>query len=188
MTRRRGTARLVVRVALVALAGLSGACHEEPPGWSPVWTDSSVRVLQERVEATLEELERARAESATAPEALEGVQGHLEVLLDYHLPLLEARERAANAYRYHLLGRPRERAGELDAVRRLLEGIGTGRPRVARELEQPLETLLHLGTLLAGEGSNEREIRARFERLLDEIHALELKAYLALKGSSLETP
>lgn len=187
MIRRPSPVRLAAFGALAALAWLSGACHEEPPGWSPMWTDSSVRVLQDRLEAALDEVEHARQEPSGAPEALERARGHLEVLRVYHLPLLEARERTANAYRYHLLGRPEKSAEELDAVRTLLDVIGDGRPRVARELEQPLETLLHLGTLLDAEGSDE-EIRARFERLLGEIHALELKAHLALKGSSLETP
>lgn len=188
MIRRPSPVRLAVFGALAALAWLSGACHEEPPAWSPVWTDSSVHVLEDRLAAALDEVDRARREPSEAPEALERARGHLEVLLVYHLPLLEAREHAANAYRYHLLGRPEKRAEELDAARTLLAGIGDGRPRVAPELEQPLETLLHLGTLLDGEGSGERAIRDRFERLLDEIHALELKAHLALKGSSLDTP
>lgn len=183
MNRRRR--RFLAWGLLAALMTLAGGCHREPAGWSPVLTEhSSIPILQERLEDARDEIEQARQEPSPSPEALERAQRHLQVLLEYHLPLLEARERATRAYRLHLLGRSRQTHEELDGVRSLLEGIATEHPRVAPELEQPLETLLHLrNSMDAG-----KIAEAEFDRLITEIHSLELKARLALQGTPLALP
>lgn len=182
MRRARVVSRILVWGLLVGLVVAGSGCRREPAGWSPVLTEhSSIRVLQERLEDARAEIERARQEPSPSPEALERAYSQLQLLLEYHLPLLEARERATRAYRLHLLGRSRQAREELDAVQRLLERIATEHPGVAPELEQPLETLLHLRNSLA----SGKTAGTGFERLITEIHSLELKAGLALKTSPL---
>ena len=70
------------------------------------------------------------------------VEARLDHLLTYYLPVLDARERAYNAYRHYQLGRSRETERELDEVEAILMEIAeTEHSHLLRAMEEPLETL-----------------------------------------------
>jgi hypothetical protein len=106
---------------------LTWGCDRSPEGWTPVLEETSTvfletetRRLSEDVGTALTEL---RADPERAEAALEEARKSLDHLLTYYLPLLQARERAYNAYRYLFLGDDDRCVQELGKIAEAFEGM-----------------------------------------------------------------
>lgn len=129
---------------LTILAGV--ACGRAPEGWTPVLEETSTTFLKTDTEAVAEHVRAAKAllppEAEEAAAELAEAQVGLDHLLDYYLPLLEARERAYNAYRHFHLGESDQTLQELEAVESILTAVGaSGDGRLLHEVEEPLEQI-----------------------------------------------
>jgi len=112
---------------LLAALGLLWGCNETPRGWTPVMEETSTTFLEEETGRVLEHVQEALQRvgddpGGIAPE-LERAESRLEHLLDYYLPLVQARERAYNAYRMFYLGDEAGVSRELAAVEDILASM-----------------------------------------------------------------
>ena len=129
----------------LALLAFNG-CRRAPEGWNPVMEESSTAFLTTETEAVASHLRLVQtdltADPVHAAEELAAAQDGLDRLLDYYLPLLEARELAYNAYRHHYLGKTKQTSRELDDVEMILMTIAKSRHgHLLPEMEDPLEKL-----------------------------------------------
>ena len=141
----RPSRQLTLAGAALTLLALAG-CNRAPAGWTPVLEQTSTAFLKTETEEVASHVRLARAELPTKPAKaaaeLAKAEDGLDHLLTYYLPVLDARERAYNAYRHYQLGRTQETNRELEEVETILMGIAeTGHGHLLREMEQPLETL-----------------------------------------------
>lgn len=165
-------------VLLVTLVG----CGRSPKGWTPVLEQTSTAFLQTEIENVASRLEVVRDSLGTEPEnassALEQAEDSVEHLLTYYLPLLEARERAYNAYRHFILDEKARTAAELDQVETILMDITErGHGHLLREMEIPLERLEDARVAL---DVNAAEASKELETLAAELNFLLLKGGLVL--------
>ena len=121
-------------------------CSRAPEGWAPVLEETSTGFLSTETEAVASRIRLAKTHLPANPEKaateLALAEDALEHLLTYYLPLLEARERAYNAYRHYWLGRSRQTAHELAEVETILIAIAeSGHGDLLRAMEEPLERL-----------------------------------------------
>lgn len=107
---------LVAVGALLALA----ACRQTPEGSTPVIEEPAVSFLATELSRTLDRVEearlRVRSDPDRATELLDATAEGLQGLREFHVPLLEARARAYNAYRYHAMDRGADAERELERI------------------------------------------------------------------------
>lgn len=154
------------------------ACRDPEHRWTPVLEQTSTEFLTTATVRTREHLEAARRSLTEDPEAaaadLEAARRELRHLETYYLPLLEARERAYNAYRFFELGEEARTVGEIERVEALLLEMARdlGEP-LAAEMEPPLETVADLRAALSGSPERAPELLLELALRLQE---------MALKG------
>jgi hypothetical protein len=166
--------------ALAAMANVG--CSREPESWIPVLEESSTAFLKTETEAVASRVRSARSQLPVNPEDaaadLAAAEDGLDHLLTYYLPLLEARERAYNAYRHFYLGKAEETARELDEVEAILMTVaeaGPGHP--LRAMEEPLERLEDARVAL---GVDTGEAAEALQALANRLNYLLLKGRLVL--------
>lgn len=158
------------------------ACGARQPGWTPVLEQTSTEFLGVETGRTREHLEAARAvlgeDPAAADAELAAAERSLRRLEAYYLPLLEARERATNAYRYFELGETELTGRQLDLVEAILLRMaeGLGEP-VTAELEPPLEIIADARAALTGAPE---QVPGLLESLAVRLHEMALKGDLVL--------
>lgn len=120
--RRAGFALLVGGTLLAA-----GCGDELPADWTPVLETTSTSYLHDEIVRALVELEEARSSLPADPDAvtehLDATEVHLQRLRDVYLPLLDARERAYNAYRLHYLGRDTDAISQVVKIRTMILAV-----------------------------------------------------------------
>ena len=128
-------------LTLLALAG----CRQAPEGWIPVLEETSTTFLRSATESIAAHVRSARSALPGDPHAASAelikAESTLDHLLTYYLPLLDARERAYNAYRHHQLGRTAETERELDQIERILIEVAHDGGPLPRAMTEPLERL-----------------------------------------------
>lgn len=129
-------------LTLLALAG----CNRAPAGWTPVLEETSTTSLRTETEDVASRVRLAQANLLADPEKaaaeLAKADDSLDHLLTYYLPVLDARERAYNAYRHYQLGKIKQTERELGEVETILMGIAeSGDGRLLLAMEEPLESL-----------------------------------------------
>ncbi len=169
--------RTLARAGGLALILATASCTETPEGWTPVLEQTSTTFVGEETDAALEEIARARAtlteEPGEARDALERAELTLRRLSGVYLPVYEAKTRAYNAYRYHLLGRDDEAGSELAGIESTLLDLG-GRadPPLLGELER-IDELTARARLEVEAGSEEASEALR--RLAEGLETFLLK-------------
>lgn len=161
--------------------GLMG-CGAKPEGWTPVLQESSTPFLRTEVEKIEAQVAAARgdlpAEAEQTAKALAEADASLRRLLTYYLPLLEARERAYNAYRHHVLGEKLRTAEELDQIEKILMAVANEEEgRLLEEMQEPLEKLQNARTALE---ANPDEAAKALQALGTRLNFLVLKGGLVL--------
>lgn len=159
-------------------------CGRAPEGWTPVLEESSTAFLQTETEAVAAHVRLAQAQLPVDPESaaaeLAAADDGLDHLLTYYLPLLEARERSYNAYRYHYLDQPEQTARELEEIERLLlEVAEVGHGHLLREMEEPLDKLENARAALEVDHD---EASKSLGELASRLNFLLLKGDLVLSG------
>ena len=139
------TRQLILAGAVLTLLALAG-CNRTPAGWTPVLEETSTGFLKTETEEVASRVRLAQADLPANPEKaaaeLAKAEAGLDRLLTYYLPVLDARERAYNAYRHYQLGSSKETERELDEVEAILMSIAeTEHGHLLRAMEEPLETL-----------------------------------------------
>ncbi len=153
-------------------------CGGEDEGWAPVLERTSTTFLQTEAERALQQvrlaLERIDSERSELEEILLSAEMTLEHLSDYYLPLLEARELAYNAYRFHTFGEDARTLDELEQIEEILLRLQeTSGGRLGPELVEPLGTVEQIRVALAGTGSGATRLLEDLARRLNQ---------MALKG------
>lgn len=132
----------VAVILLIAVLGCGG-CRQEPEGWTPVLEQTSTKFLRTQVEEAREDTLAARRmvpdEPLRAIEKLDEAALVLDELLDFYLPIFEARELTYNAYRELYLGRPAQSLRALDEVESILEQVAKRDRRYHRAVQTPRE-------------------------------------------------
>lgn len=170
---RRAT--ICCAAALLALP----ACQEpRPEGWTPVLEQTSTAFLRQETQGALDRVREARAKLGSEPEeageALQAADRHLEQLLLYYLPLLEARERAYNAYRHYLLRETSMTLQELEEIGKILLAVSEkSGGHLLRELEPALEEIETAKVELDVDSERTEEVLVSLARRLN---------FLLLKG------
>lgn len=144
-----------------------------------VQTTSTPYLWREIVRAQTE-LEKARAslpaETGAVTGHLDATEVHLQRLRDVYLPLLDARDRAHNAYRLQYLGRDADAISELAKIRTMIVAVshqGSGRFRAEldriRELEADARTQLEARSPSAPDGL--RALALALDGIMDQAEA-----------------
>ena len=168
----------------LAVAGISWACQDRPEGWTPVLEETSTAFLETETERVLERVRTAREQITSDPAGAEGAlqdaERSLEHLMAYYLPLLQARERAYNAYRsFHLDDHARV-ARELGEIESLLEVMANHASGVRL---QEIQTLAEaLADAQVAVESSPAEARPALESLARALNQAALKGDLVLQG------
>lgn len=138
----------LLRIGCVGLLLLFVSCDRaRPTGSPPLLQDTSSHSLEAEasdaaaaVDAALQTID---TDPAIASEHLRSAQRSLRVLLDFYLPLYEAREHAYNAYRHLTIGETTAAEVELDQLEEHLLAIAeSGNKAVLHEMESALELLV----------------------------------------------
>lgn len=185
--------RPMIAFAFSFAAVLSG-CESEPPASPP---QVPYTFLANRVEEALQDLEDARSTMGgdAAPDAAERLENasvrlenaslRLRRVLDYYIPLLEARFQVARALELVAASAESSRAA-IDSAGAIFEGISTARgERLAREMREPLARLDEARTAL-GQGRID-EARRVLGRLGEQLELLYFRGELVLEGSELDS-
>jgi predicted transcriptional regulator len=169
---------------LMVLVGFMSACQGRHEGWTPVLEETSTAFLEAETQRVLERVRAAREEVAADPsgaeESLRHAESSLEHLIAYYLPVLQARERAYNAYRSFLLEDQGRVARELAQIETLLEGMAetASGPRL-QEIEHLAEVLADARVAVE---SGPQEGRPALESLARTLNQAALKGELILQG------
>ena len=177
--------KLIQRLTMIgcALAPLAiVGCSRAPESWLPVLEESSTTFLVTETEAVASRVRSARSHLPANPEDaaadLAAAEDGLDHLLTYYLPLLEARERAYNAYRHFYLGKTEQTARELDEVEAILITVAeAGHGHLLRAMEEPLERLEDARAALEGDTAAAKEA---LQALATRLNFLLLKGRLVL--------
>lgn len=169
---------------LLILAGLLSACQGRPEGWTPVLEETSTTFLEVETQRVLERVQAARKEVMADPSGAEATlleaERSLEHLTDYYLPLLQARERAYNAYRSFFLNDQSRVVQELSRIEVLLEAMAEAASGSRfQEVEALAEALADARVAVE---AGEEEGRAALESLARELNQAALKGDLILQG------
>lgn len=168
-------------IPLVALL-LAGGCRPSPPDWIPVLEETSTSFLETGLARNLERVTTARdvvrTDPAEAEEMLAEAERDLRSLRDVYVPMLEARNLAYNAYRFHHLGREDEAVAALETIQRTVLRLGdVAEGSMLAELER-IEELVADARIETGAGSAGAEVSLR--RLADALAHFVAKADLFL--------
>jgi len=169
---------------LMVLAGTLSACQRRPEGWSPVLEETSTAFLEVETQRVLERVRAAREEVVTDPSRAEEIlleaERSLEHLDAYYLPLLQARERAYNAYRSFFLNDHGRVIQELAHIEGLLESMAEN---ATGSLFQEIESLAEvLADARVAVEAGEEEGRPALEALARALNQAALKGELVLQG------
>jgi len=170
----------MVCFALAPIAVLG--CGSKSARLSPFVEETSTAFLQTETEAVATHVGAAISQLGSDPETaaaeLAVAQEGLDHLLTYYLPLLEARERAYDAYRYFHLDQTGRTAEQLDQVEAILISVAEADSGGLRpEMEDPLEKLEH-ARLAVETGADEAS--EALETLAARLNQLLLKGGLIL--------
>ncbi len=159
---------------LILVCGLGGCRAKKEGAAAPFLEETSTTFLATEAGDALTYLQDAKQQlpdhPADAAQSLDRVEKSLSRLLGYYLPLLEARERAHNAYRFYNLGERDSAARELDLIEEKLLGVAKSQGEtVALEIKEPLETLE--GARVAMTGAPE-EVPATLEALARRLNQM----------------
>lgn len=181
---------LRLQIGLFAFAGavVVSACETQPVTSS---ADLPYSLLGDRVGVALGHVEDARTEldAARAPEAAERLadaSASLRQVLDYYLPLIEARARVRRAAELAVTTPTASRAA-IDTAHAVLDAVATGHgEHLALEMREPLARLEDARTALESErGEDARRI---LDRLGQQLEVLYFRGGLVLEGSELDAP
>ncbi|MGD8896574.1 MAG: hypothetical protein PVJ73_11115 [Acidobacteriota bacterium] len=177
----RASGSFALSALLVTAGGLVACQVIEPPG-SAIVIDPAVPFLNSEVDRALRSLREARGAlpdgGADAREALDETEATLVRLRTYYLPLLEARQRASNAWRLAASGELGKAEGELGHIETTLLALAqSGGQEMSREVEEPLD-LLEEARLALARGSPEAP--AQLEVLAERLEFMLLKGDLIL--------
>ncbi|MGD2121123.1 MAG: hypothetical protein PVJ76_05235 [Gemmatimonadota bacterium] len=179
----RRTKKILAAILLI-LATVPSACQNRPEGWTPVLEETSTVFLEAETQRVLERVRAAREEVRVDPEAAAGTlqeaETSLEHLLAYYLPLLQARERAYNAYRSFFLQDEGRVTEELRLVENLLETMAETASGVRLHEIQSLAEVLADARMAVESGPDEGQ-RA-LEALARALNQAALKGDLILQG------
>lgn len=168
-------------IAVVTLVG-AGACREEPKGWTPVLEQTSTTFLQTLTERAMEKVRAARQAVSDEPRqaiaTLDEADAVLQELLEFYLPIFEARELTYNAYRELYLGRADDSARIIGEVESHLHSVAKRDPRFHRAVLKPLEHAE--AARLALESGVSEEGQQALDVLANELNFLILKGDLVL--------
>ena len=96
-----------VSLLFLTLLSLAAGCEQGPEGWTPVLEETSTVFMELETQRLMGHVQRAIETLESDPQGaraeLRDAESTLEHLLDYYLPLVDARERAYNAYRRFFL-------------------------------------------------------------------------------------
>jgi hypothetical protein len=179
-----GMPNVAVRSALALGMGvLAVACGPESGGWPRLVPSPAAPFLSAEVATALDALREGRTalppDAAAGREALDEADAALSRLKTFYLPVLEASRRAYNAHQLAALGDTERAQGELDRIETILLAAAEAGPlEVARELEEPLDSLEEARVSLA---SASPETPQRFEWLAERLELILLKGELVLK-------
>lgn len=181
MSYRKGLPNLCLALLTLSASG----CAQNPEGWIPVLEETSVHVLQTKTETVMAHLhvaqEKIRTDPHDAEEALDSAQEELERISAYYLPLLDARERSYNAYRFYYLKETKRATSELDHIEKTLISMAeVGGPPLVRELEKPLEMLADAKAAIAADPEEAPEL---LSALANRLNLMFLKIELVIKGA-----
>jgi len=172
---RTGAALAAALLALGAGAGCS------PPRPAPQ-QDLSDREVREESARALAAAREARRELPAHPEAaaaaLDRALASLECVHYFHLPVVEARDRAFNAARHLARGEKRQALEEVEEIEAVLhEAARGGGPPVSRALARPLDLAAHAArSLEAGSPA----AAGNLDALARELNLLEIHSDLAV--------
>jgi len=172
----------VVGVSLGA-AALGVACSQEPEGWSPVLEETSTVFLEVEAQRVMGHVENALSsldsDTRHAQAELQEAESTLEQLLDYYLPLLQAREGAYNAYRRYYMGDGEGVAEDLAGIEDILAEMA-GKAEGPRLLEiEALGEEVARTRMAAAAGSEQG--REALEGLARRLNQAALKGDLILR-------
>jgi len=171
--------------AIVAFAGCGGA---EPTARPP---EVPYAFLSARVEEALRDVEEARSTlvADSAPDAagrLDRVAVTLGQVIDYYLPLLEARGQVSRA-RTLVAASPATSRAAIDSAATFITAISTGHAeRVAAEMREPLARLDEARTAL--DARRIEEARRVLDRLDQQLELLYFRGEIVLEGSEVDSP
>lgn len=174
----------VSALVLLTLA-LPTGCERAPEGWTPVMEETSTAFLEAETQRALDHVQQAldHLEGTENPAQMENdlreAESTLTHLLDYYLPLVQARERAYNAYRLHFL----EDEAAVDRELARIEDILTSMAAKAEgqrllEIEALAETLGDARMAAAANSGQEEET---LETLARNLNQAAIKGDLVLK-------
>lgn len=186
--------RQSIALAFPLAAVLSG-CESEPPTTPP---QVPYAFLASRVEASLEEVEAARSamggegarevtpEAPEVAERLARASAGLRRVLDYFIPVLEARFQVGRALELAVASPGASRTA-IDSAGTIVGKISAGYgERLAREMREPLARLDEARTAL--EAGRTDEARRVLGRLGEQLELLYFRGELVLEGSELDSP
>ena len=146
--------------------------------------ETSTAFLEAETQRVLERVRAAREGVMVDPAEAEGTlreaETSLEHLVAYYLPLLQARERAYNAYRSYFLGDEGRTAQELAKIEELLEGMAESASGGRLQELQSLAEVLADARLAVESGPEEG--RSALEALARALNQAALKGELILHG------
>jgi hypothetical protein len=125
--------------------------------------------------------DKIRSDPYDAEEALDSAVEELKCFSEYYLPLLDARERSYNAYRFCYLKEKKRATRELDRIEKTLVSMAEdGGKLLFRELEKPLEILVDARAAIAADPEDAPEL---LRELANKLNQMLLKMELVLKGT-----
>lgn len=178
--------REVLPTLCLALLPFSvSGCAQQTEGWTPVLEETSVDVLQAKTEKVMNYLHVAQtkihADLPDAKEALDSAEEELRSVTAYYLPLLDARERSYNAYRFYYLRENERAVAELDRVEQALTRMAEdGSPQLVKELERPLESLADARTAIL---ADPEAAPGLLRELATKLNLMFLRIELVLQGT-----
>lgn len=164
-------------------------CTPTRKGWRPILEEISTGPLRAEIAKTAEQIGKARehlkieadadadADAAKADAELERAEESLRTVLVYYLPLIEARERAYNAYRAFYLDDKDRTASELDEIEKILVEMAGSGENLAHKLERPQGMVAAARSGVAGASE---DAPARLEKIATELNNLVVKGELVL--------
>ena len=174
---------MISRVLAIGFAvGMMG-CVRPAEDCRPLPAHDPSGYLEREIERALGAVREARAKVQPPQEAAERglarAEKSLVRLRGYYLPMLGARASADNARWAYTMGEGALCRSELDRTERALLGVAElNGSDLARELEQPLETLEDVRVAMAGAPE---DVPALLEALADRLDTMLAKADLILK-------
>lgn len=143
----------------------------------PISEEATAVALKPIATAALDEVRAARrsseTEKAERDEHLQRAESHLRKLTEYYLPLLDARDRAYEAYRLYYL-RPAAVGAELTRIEEILRSIAEARgSRVEASMVDALELVTEARTEIAVDSASASKHLQNLARRL---------SYMLLKG------